>query len=182
MLAITIASILMLAAMRRYNEYRLEREVTVLQQNEHIVMQAMNEYFFNYCNGQVVYPFGLSPTMDDLKGKELSVIDYSALRDAWGTGNINTDFVVSINKAAGLPTTLMLTINFSKITNVNLLEWYKEHLNASYIDRVNKTLIWSKVPRYTVPGMESNLWVLNAKVNQFTRSQNNKSNAGCFSS
>ena len=187
LLVLSIMAVLLVAAFSRYQQYQYEVKISEMDKSITLLQQALAEYFFQYCRvNEPSQPDPLHPIPKDFTNvKELlDAIGWST-RNLLITNPLGNDFVVAIKsnmKASGNAAYSLQISAQMKIAD-EAVESYKRAVNASgcvnaagKIDPSckDKIFVWLKLPWYSTPGVESNLWIMKGGLLAFNKNRVSK--------
>jgi type II secretory pathway pseudopilin PulG len=174
-LALTVIAVIMVAGLGRYQQYKAEANIARVNTSVTLVQQALTDYFFQNCHQ---YPHSLPLVRKFTDIKEL----FNDIGESGKTiiNPLGDNYVAEITDKGAKDTSTKYTLVVSAKFNLppEVLQNYKRLLNASGCMDENGTpdpscssqiLFWQKLPWYSTPGTESNLWILNGGLQKFVQ-------------
>jgi hypothetical protein len=177
LLVLLIATIIVLLGFEHYLTLRQDQDLIALRKNSSLLLSAANTYYRLHINDQIK-PFpcdtGVCRTQMIKEGIWPGVIGL----DVHGkllptklvaTNDENYDISIKDFSVVGCDHCFQLIAKITLKPSLTNLDWYKTTTSA--IDYVGSTLEWKSLPGYSIPNMETNLWIFNASLEQFRKDQ-----------
>ncbi len=175
LLVLIVAAGIILLGYNRYQLYQQQRNIAAISENIDLLLEATNIYYHINCRADTSFQV----TADDLKKAGL----FPNLSDV----GIATNYQVgALNIGKTTTTSKPIYQLLAEVTlNVpgNLFPWYLQRLNATEV--VGNTLIWHRLPNYSIRSTESGLWIARTGLHQFkevatTSSKTNEDNSCAY--
>lgn len=172
LLATLIAASFIFLGVTQFKRYEKQEELRTIRANVDQLFQAMNVYYREHCNTEVSQ--GKTFTVDKIKLEQAGL--WPHLRHT----NLAPLLGYQIN-AALLPLQTLssneeiyqlyidVKLKLGNVVDLDTMNFYKRALGAGEIN--GYSLEWMKLPGYKVPHAHSNLWILNAGLQRFRKSQ-----------
>jgi|GEM_PF-2090184 len=172
-LVLVVLATLLLAGISRYQKYRFEAKVSEVNRSVILLQQALTEYFYRFCRDQKTRQEKLLPRVFTSPADLFN-------RIGWQNKSVSNPLggqyeLAVMGDPQDWPPKYKFELWVSARFNVPIavLQNYRQQLNATchVPDCSDGILVWWKLPNYVTSGVDSNLWILNAGLLSFTKSQ-----------
>ena len=169
LLVFAIAAALVFVGINQYKRLSREKDIEAVKYNVALVKNAS----INYYRKHIADPF--NPDTDHFNTQKLCDIWPKLLKTKLIADNSCTD--KSSYAVSALPistptpptlgdTTYQFTVKITLTESANI-GWLKNLLNAT--EASGSTLSWKYLPTYSIPTMNTGLWILNTNLQQFKK-------------
>lgn len=172
LLVFAIAAALVFVGINQYKRLSREKDIEAVKYNVDLVKHASITYYRKHLADNTFDPDSTKFNTQAL----CNLQDYlwpKLLKTKLITNNTCTDASsyairasLIVDPGSGQDKTYQFTVDITLTESANI-DWLKNLLNAS--DASGSTLTWKYLPTYSIPTMDTGLWILNTDLQQFKK-------------
>jgi hypothetical protein len=191
LLVFLVAAMISLLGIEHYRTVRQNEDFLIIRKNVDILLNATNNFYRKHVSDKP-FPGPEGQTShansykQNLKGQkenlwpsiwpDMSVTpELLPSRLVAATSTDDSSYDVTIETKTHFRITVYVDLNIANAT-LATAQWYANALGAANATLTTTGLIelsWSLLPSYSIPSVETNLWILNSTLEQFKQQQNN---------
>lgn len=164
LLVFAIASALVFVGINQYKRLSREKDIEAIKYNVDLVKNASINYYRKHVNDKDP-PFLDGTFTDKLCSTWPKLLKTKLINNNSCPGSYEVSAFTIATSTAG-DKTHQLTVKITLTESANI-DWLKNLLNAT--EASGSDLSWKYLPTYSIPTMDTGLWILNTDLQQFKK-------------